>query len=88
MQLPSPDFLFMPLLPNAVPDINPVRHLSLFTTLNLTSDYTPNLGPNPSSNSGSNAGPTTRHRTARKKPVIQTPARKPRKAGPQSRQGK
>ena len=93
----------MPLLPNTVPDTKPVCHLPPFTTLNLTPEPTPNsgsnLGPNPSLNpspnsrsnpspsSGSNPGPTT-CRTARKKPVTQTPARKPRKAGPQSNQGK
>ena len=95
------DFLLMPLLPNTVPDTNPVRRLPPFTTLNLTPEPTPNSdsnpGPSPSPNPGpisgsnpspgSNPGPATR-RTARKKPVIQTPTRKARKAGPQSRQGK
>jgi len=81
----------MPLLPNTVPDTNPVRRLPPFTTLNLTPEPTPNSGsnsgPDPGANLGSNPGPTTR-RTARKKPMVQTPTRKPRKAGPQSRQGK
>ena len=94
----------MPLLPNTVPDTNPVRRLPPFTTLNLTPEPTPDSGPNrgpnhssncspdsgtnPSPSSGSNLGPTTRYRTARKKPLTQTPTHKPRKAGPQSRQGK
>ena len=90
----------MPLLPNTVSDTNPIRRLPPFTMLNLTPEPTPNSGsnpgsfnpgpnpsPNPSPSSSSNPVPITR-RTARKKPVAQTTIWKPRKAGPQSWQGK
>ena len=80
----TPDFSFMPLLPNTAPDSQPICRLPPFTMLNLTPESTPNSGPNAGPNSGPNAGP----RIARKKPVAQAPTRKPRKAGPHSRQGK